>query len=408
MMRVGRAAGDWFFAWQHGENLGHLRGLFALAQAHGLDGGGSVIAIPALNRVPIGLDGGPGIRWMQGVPTNALLDQHKDATATSGHWSFVDLLQANGFATVEPLAKELAQWACHFEALNPMRVVVNHAPTALIAAVALKRHVVQVGTGFTCPPPSMPIFRTWDGGAPPEATTKSSKLNEVLANALRIAGLPPISLEGAFSSPAMLWTVPELDHYVQRSLPVQYFGALSTEAGTECLPWLPDDKFKKVILYAQGTHPSVPEVLRALGRRPDCQVRAYIPGAAIKVHSPSGRFHFSQAPLQLGPLLRDADLLVCPAGVSTASLAMQSGVPVFALPQHAEQYMTATAIERAGVGRVFLGEPSAVSLDDLLAQLLNGRSVTACAQALAQRHVSLDPESTARRMVLAIQAAYEA
>ncbi|MEN9559772.1 MAG: hypothetical protein RLZZ502_983, partial [Pseudomonadota bacterium] len=154
----------WLLAWQFGDNLGHLRGLSAIARARAADSGASFIATPDLDKVPQGLRHGFRGDWLCGPPEPkppALsAELQRRYALDKGLWTYAQWLMLIGFNDVDYLSWQIAAWCRLITALAPDRVVINHSPLALIAACALKQRVTHVGTGLTCPPPSMPPFRT--------------------------------------------------------------------------------------------------------------------------------------------------------------------------------------------------------------------------------------------------------
>ncbi len=81
----------WLLTWELGDWLGHLRGLFALAQARARHGGQSVILTPAGTKVPEDLCGHRGIRWRESAERAVSADG-------AASWSYPQIMQAQGMA----------------------------------------------------------------------------------------------------------------------------------------------------------------------------------------------------------------------------------------------------------------------------------------------------------------------
>jgi UDP:flavonoid glycosyltransferase YjiC (YdhE family) len=215
-------------------------------------------------------------------------------------------------------------------------------------------------------------------------------------------------MQEVLATPTALWTLPELDHYESRSGHTQlsYVGALSDSAGTAFYPW-PEQRSgaakKRVVMYARQEHSGVKELINALCQRDDVALRAYVPGVQVRLNPPNPDIVFSQTPLELSKMLVGADLFIGYAGASTSALALQLGVPMLFLPQHAEQFSTAHRLHLAGVAEWLRPERGSIPFALMLEKVLNNTQAKIRAEQIAQTHTDKPIAESAARLVHNIQ-----
>ena len=108
------------------------------------------------------------------------------------------------------------------------------------------------------------------------------------------------------------------------------------------------------------------------------------------------RVHVSRW-VELGPLLRRCDLVVCHGGAGTVLAALAAGVPLLLLPQGApSQARMSAACEARGVGRALAVSGGAVAgrLGDALAEVASSDRIRAAAAAVAAEIAAMpDPSA---------------
>ena len=147
-----------------------------------------------------------------------------------------ELLASHGFASERTLLPMLRAWRDLLTLLKPDAVIVDHGPGALAVAQALGVPVVQLGTGFAIPPANgakLPSFRTWETPDGLAMTRAEINVSQALAAVSRTLDLPrlPQSAAAIYRAPAVLRTLPCLDHYPRRGTDALYCGPL--EVATE-------------------------------------------------------------------------------------------------------------------------------------------------------------------------------
>ena len=89
-------------------------------------------------------------------------------------------------------------------------------------------------------------------------------------------------------------------------------------------------------------------------------------------------------------LMPQCSAVVCHGGSGTVFTALGYGVPVVAIPQGADQFRNADALERAGAGRRYVPDDRrGVSLRDTLQELLDDRAYAAAAKRIAREIASM-------------------
>ncbi len=271
--------------------------------------------------------------------------------------------------------------------------------------------VAQIGTGFTCPPAldPMPLFRTWESTPPPAAVAAAEHATLAAINAC--AETPRTHLGAWFDTPTVLWSLPELDAYVNRPLGAIHVGPLATSAATVSRPFPRDWPGRKVVVYARPDVAATMPMLSALLRIHGISLRAYLGGPTLNVE---GAKHLldvvvSEQALDLAPLLAEADLFIGHGGASATASALLAGVPVLLLPEQAEQFATARRVATAGLGTWAVQGvgAGATPLDclGLLQKIFAGdSSLHVNARRFAAIHADKAPALSAQRAASAIEA----
>ena len=104
----------------------------------------------------------------------------------------------------------------------------------------------------------------------------------------------------------------------------------------------------------------------------------------------------SREPVRLGPLLKDADLVVSNAGAGLCAQSLLAGVPLLLLPHFMEQYLNARAVARSGAAAWIHGRKVQQQFGEVLLQVLDDPSYARCAQAIACARRAYAPGRTAR------------
>lgn len=317
--------------------------------------------------------------------------------------SYPELLFRAGFLDPDRLAPVARAWRALFDFARPDLLLVDHAPTALLAARGAAMRRAIIGTGFFCPPliSPLPAFRTWE--KQPQGRLEQAEAI-ALASANRVLdalGAPPLPrLADLFDvDENFLTTWPELDHYSQRPAGTRYWGPEGLLHEGAAAAW-PQGAQARVFAYLQSGFAQTPTVLEALAAAP-VRTLAYARGLApaTRARFESARLAISAEPVRIDQACAEADLLVSNAGSGTVCAFLQAGKPVILMPTHAEQYLFAMRVAQTGAG-VLLDAPAVRHrLPKLVREMTGDSPERRAAQALAQRHAGCDIAGTIDRVV---------
>jgi hypothetical protein len=270
-------------------------------------------------------------------------------TPKAGQASYGDLLACHGFAARADLRLLVSSWDALFEMINPAFVVASHAPTALLAARG-RLPVALVGTGFTMPPASMPLFpalRPDTASLRPQIQVLET-VNAVLAE----RGESPLNRlpELLATQARLLDTIPLLDPYAPlRDEPYLALGAsaapfesLGVHAGVFA-----------ALDMGGGQAAATVEVLALLAEGLPVEARLWGPGAdaAMRFLARRGAL-VHERPAPMPETLTRTRLLVSQGGHALSRLAAEAGRPQVILPQTFEAMLHGAALEEAGAAKI--------------------------------------------------------
>ena len=273
--------------------------------------------------------------------------------------NYAHVVYRSGWYDDEVLQRLISWWIAQFEALSPDFVLLDHAPTAMIAADMCQIPYILVGNGFEVPPDMSPFpaLQHWRNESPDTLTkwtkTIDSRLKRVCAkispayNARRLSD---------YFSPdnAIIDAHPELDHYAnirQKNCQRRYF------LHTNMLPIKAPAAYQvgarpAIFVYLNMQHTKLVNTLKFVSRHYD------VFGYFKNLH-PSDKLALTQIgidvaekPLDIKAALARCSAGVCHAGIGTVTQAWQAHKPVLVIPEHVEQQMTAYNITRLGIGAV--------------------------------------------------------
>lgn len=339
------------FAWELGHNLGHILRQLQIARALRARGHAIMFAVAGATSAVAALLSAAEFDWVAAPARRLAIRNAARAPA-----SYADTLAAHGFVVPAYLDWMVGEWHQLFLQHRADVVLLDHAPTALLAARIAGVGCMAIGTGFELPPASspFPLFRPGrQVGTEALLATESVILENANAASRQRGGPAFASLQQCLSASAsLLLTFAEFDHYPQR-VGGNYLGSLfSMDAGLAA-HW-PEVPGKKIFVYLQP-NPELPTILGAL-RALDQNTVCVIAGidAQLRASFESTNFAIHTMPLKLDCLLPQADLVVCHNGHGLLSACALAGVPVLALPLHVEQLLSSLRMEQLGMGK-FLG-----------------------------------------------------
>lgn len=342
------------FAWELGDNFGHLASFAPVAQRL-VDGGHEVVAVVQNVAVAEAFLPPERMRCLQ-----APLWRPRERRSASPTLCYADVLAGLGYDDAAGLAMLMRAWRVLFELLRPDLLVADSAPTAMLAARGLPFHRVGHATGYSLPPKRapMPSLRPWDSMVTPEVVARrEAAVVATVREALGRCGLPTIehAWQVLESELDLLRTLPELDHYADRGPPdarTIYAGpSFSLDAG-EAVEW-PDGAGPRIFAYLRPGSTHCRPMLQALTKA-RARVLAAVPGLPSEPARALAARHVRVVPrpVRLRGLREGCELAIGHGGHGTLAAFALAGVPQLLLPNRLEQLLAAGRLEQAGAGVV--------------------------------------------------------
>ena len=379
------------FAWELGGGYGHLARMLPVALELRQRGHEVVFAVRDLMAAetlltPHGLSYHQAPLWLRKV------------TQLPPAISYPELLMRFGYLNADALTGICRAWRKLLDLLRVDAVVLDHAPTALLATRGLALARINFGDGFCIPPRArpMPHFRWWQREN--MARVQDSE-QHALANANQVLltlGAPTLGGLGELRDcdDTLLCSFAELDCYPARAGD-DYLGSIFSLGQGVALPW-PTADGPKVFVYLQPDFPALDAVLAGL-HKSGASVLVHVPGAARKTLQSysSGSVRVSAQPLDMARMREGCDLAICHGTAGTTAAMLLAGKPLIAFPMQMEQTMAAHRLADLGVALVLSAEAGA-QIARLLKKALAERTLASAAQAFAQRHQGYDQMQTIR------------
>lgn len=388
---------NYLIGWELGGGLGHAGRLKPLAAGLQARGHGVTLWLRDLVQTE---------RLLADVPLPRLqapLWQHRTVGVPEPQVSLAEILLGCGYLQADHLDALVQGWLAALRLCRADAVLVDYAPTALLAARIAGLPAASIGMGFWLPPAQSPIpaFRDWEPVAPGRVAQAEQRVLASVNSVLQRHGAAPLpALWHLFGGDMpLLCSWPEIDHYPRAPAEaVQWLGpnflpdaglapqwpagAVTAGAGAGAAGAGP-----AVFAYLKAGHPDHALVLQALVGL-GCRVLCYMPEvcAGLKPPVSSPKLHYASGPVDLAQAFAQADLCVCHAGQATLVQALLAGVPLLLLPMQAEQFLMARQVERfgAGINAALLRRPT--NFKAVLAPLLADGPQRRAAQDFARRH----------------------
>jgi len=380
------------FAWELGGDYGHLARLLPVARELAARGHEPVFAVRDL------------------LGAEAILAPHQIRSFQAPLWlgqvtnlpdsiSYAELLMRFGFLNARALTGICRAWGNLVGVLQPQLLVLDHAPTALLATRQLGIPRVNFGDGFCIPPVERPIphFRWWQ-------KENMARLHDseqfAVANANRVLqalDAPPlVGLSDLMQcEDSLLCGFSELDHYPRRAAQDWLGPIFSLGQGVE-LAW-PGSDGQRVFAYLKGGYSGLEQVLAALhGSKARVLVHASGLARQTMQRFTSANMAFSVDPLSMAQMASQCDLAVCHGGAGTTAAMLLAGKPLLLLPMHMEQSMAARRLTDLGAASAVVPETLA-QLPRLLKKALGDASLSKAAMAFAASHAGYDQAATIRQ-----------
>lgn len=387
-------------AWELGSNLGHLSRLRPLARRLKERGHEVLVAARDLGLATEVLAPG-GIRFIQS-PADG-----RARPAPRQPQSYADVLLMQGWESMPRLWGLVQAWGNLFRLFRPAVVVLDYAPTALLAARIVGLPCALLGTGFELPPLEVPLgpFPGFGGVSAGNARAADAhalqSANRVL-EAYQATSLATLC-ELFRTQCRWLTTFAELDQYGPRP-EERYVGPIGNVERGEAVEWPPGFRHR-VLAYLRPGMAEPSRILRALAGERDAAVICAAPGMSPEISERLARpgFQFIPRPVSFPALLPTVSVLVSYAPAGSVAQSLLEGVPQLMVPAHVEAQMTAVRVEALGAGLMLRPEATEREIVMALRRVLDERRFKVCALEFASRHRGFDRAAACDRIVAEIE-----
>lgn len=342
--------------WEGGAYLGHqMLVTFAATVLHAA--GHEVVVYAPQGVAPMGLQPGPRCRWEQldAAPVGSM------PPAAVPWKSWATTLWEFGFQSEAVIRDRFHAWDRVLQREQPDLAFLQAAPFAQVAAHVAQLPTVEFGNGFDVAPRRQPFaaFRHPESFGLDDALLLEQAIVDRLVRVVGRAAKGRALHEMVLSPLRRVATIAELDHYDGHDDPErQFIGPLPLAELSPTRP-LWQRRGPRLLAYVRAHLLHMTSFLKAVAAlRGDAVV--VCPDAAPEhvAQAQALKLRLFQAPVSLGSLLPQADLVISHAGGMMAD-ALVRGRRCVALPSHYEQFMTSMTLKRRHLGVVVNpGEPA--------------------------------------------------
>lgn len=317
--------------------------------------------------------------------------------------NYAEMLYHFGYLDRQGLLSMVKAWLELYRLTQPVLVLLDHAPTALLAARVAGVPAALYGTGFASPPRTspMPSMRPWMETAADRLLAAEERVLRIINAVIgRLGGRVLETLADLFDvSEDFLCTFPELDHYGPRPAS-RYWGPCVAPVGGEPPGWPPEEA-PRLLAYLKPSYPQFEAVLTCLREGPGTTL-IHAPGVPREIvqRYSLARTLFSREPFDMAEGLRQADLLVCHAGHGACALALLAGRPLMLLPTHVEQYLLARRLVDLGVAVAVKPDEKTRQPGPALDEILSDPRFRSRADDFAARHSDFDAAAAIAHIAL--------
>ena len=369
-------------AWELGGGLGHLAPLRVLSRHLKTRGWDCVWAVRNLDATTrfLAADGNEAIQHLHQAP----IAQDEPRHPVAVQLNYASTLFSCGYDDPLPLAVRLKAWAALIERSGCMRIIADHAPSAVLAGRLLGLPVAVSGTGFSVPPRITPF-----PGYLPEADAavmleNERKITTIINQALALLGAAPLAqlqdlFAGCFNG---LFTYPETDRYGEH----RGAGHLGLHDLSHGAPVLWGNSREPKVFAMLNPAPGTEALLTALAALPVqalVKVRGIAPEKLAALKRP-GWVVTDQA-VSVRHAMENCDLFIGHGAHGSVVEALLAGKPQLMLPDQRERLMLAQRLTSIGVG-LSLPKADASTYGSTMRQLLDNPAPRAAAAAVAARH----------------------
>lgn len=253
-------------------------------------------------------------------------------------YSWANWLGRRGFRDPDLLRIRVRWWKNLIIAHASDLIVADYAPCALLAAHCLGIPAIATGTALSVPPahlPRLPEFMQ----SPGDVVLDQDEMVATINDALVPMGLTPLDRLAQIydCTQPMPRSVSILDPYEQwrtgsRVLPLEKIPPMSAGKGDEVFVYFSTEELQdEGILAALETLPLVARLVAP----------GLSEGVSARLRKGNPHLKIETRLVPHGEIVSRARVIVCAGQAGTATLSLLSGIPLLALPLHAEQGLNA-------------------------------------------------------------------
>jgi len=306
--------------------------------------------------------------------------------------TYAEILANFGFLDRAGLTGMVKAWRELYALVRPHLLLVDHAPTALLAARGTGIRRVLLGTGFYSPPRTSPMagLRPWLNLSPERLLESERPVVATLNELLGDLGSEPLdTLAQLFEvDEDFLCTFAELDHFPRTG--AQYWGPLfASEEGVA--PEWPAGTGERIFAYLSPAYRDFEKVVGQLRDLP-CRTLIHARGLADKqiMKYQARNVVFSREPVRMAQMSRETDLVISHGGHGTTAAALLAGRPVLMLHLQVEQLLLAQKVVDRGLGKMVNPGSKNPSYKQLARDVLSDPRFAERAREFATRYADFD------------------
>lgn len=320
--------------------------------------------------------------------------------------SIASILLGRGYGEVKHLSVMLKCWDSIFSLVQPDIVMIDYAPTALIAARMNNIKRIVIGSGFAEMEQNRPCRNLveWVSYSAKHTFEHERKVVEVINSCIGCSGNKIKYLGDLYCADLFLMTtLPELDHGQRDCSKTLYIRPTDKITFSFSANWYENGK-AKIFVYLKANVRGVKQVITAL-RGGSFDVICYCAGLPEKMRKQLNNesFQVLAKPVDLSKLLPTADLIISHASKEMVGETLLVGVPQLVLPSQLEQMGTSHLIVKLGVGLKVSGIVSQNEILDVLQKLINDRKYRKAAERISAAYIDKKQLCDANKAVYEIE-----
>jgi UDP:flavonoid glycosyltransferase YjiC (YdhE family) len=337
------------FAWELGYGLGHIAPLAALGREFQRRGHTVSFILRDLSRIGSLLDPGRVACFQAPIWLGTTASAPSSAT-------YADILLKHGYADPKFVRGRAWAWRRLLTALDADLLLLDHAPTALLASEGMRMARALYGSTFCAPPQTDPLPRMqwWERRGAENSQEREQLASNTLNTLRREMGNRELgNVASLFDTDAnFLLGVEALDHYPQRSEGTYYGPAPAPRHGSSEIEW-PRQGKQRLFVYLSPDYAVIESLLIALAKSPYA-ILFYGPGLSLQQRRTFASDHLVmlEQPVDLSEIGRQCDAALSYGGAGATLALLAAGCPLILLPRHSEQLMLAKRAEQLGVAAV--------------------------------------------------------